>query len=396
MRNQFESVLNQFNSKKKNRVLSAFHEWKSVDHSFEEIRVLLKNSRKALEKQGVESHVIDEILSDGKVDGSELNLNEEIKLSERYVALYFDQGKVVPQNISLAVKSEGLIGDVPFILPLLFRKSGANMMALVVNERECAAHAISSTNATEFHFENMPHSLSETLDKYLVSDKLDFNLGDDSLDRSNLELSEGSLEDKRKRMAHDALSAILPKLSRDTLLMVMASNRMIGHIREDLKAHKSTIKCAVEVMEFVPTGANVAERNESLLRKARQFYVNYDDPMVATPEFEREPLRDIERGLSVLMSGQGESMHLDEGMMRFHLESMERGEELLTLNNWIVENVDALPKINVAPNLGSPMAVIPFETLGDHDLVLSEDSKIKKTSASIKTLWSSYMEPNIQ
>lgn len=389
MTNQLENITNLLGNSSK--IVSGFHEWKSVDHSFEEIRVLLHNSQTELKKQGLENETIERILRDGKVDGSELHIANEAKLKDSFLAFYISDDKIIPQNISLKVKDGGIIDDRPFVLPLLFEKVNSNIITLVVNEGECKAYSLGTSSSNELHFDRMPTDLTETLNKYLVSDKLDFDLRDDELDRSNLELSEASLDDKRKKMAKQALAAISPALQANTKLIVMASNRLISHIRHDVELHSNSSKGAIDIVEFTPSGANDTERKDSLLKKVSAMTANNLEKESPLPKFNRQPIYDLNKALSVVMLGQAENLYFDEGMLRHHLETFSQKDELLKLNGWLLDNMKTVANVQTAPNMDGPIAVTPFSGVKVNDLQQSGMPQDQKVITTIEKLWSSYM-----
>ena len=138
-----------------------------------------------------------------------------------------------------------------------------NDVIMVINDNNCRVLKKVGDKLEAIKIKSLPADLVDTLNKYMVSDQLDFDLKDDELDRSNLEQSEGSIEDKRLKMIDDALNAISPVLSDDGHLKVLSSNRYTGKMREKLEKFDFDS----EVVEFIPSGSTRTEENQSIVDK---------------------------------------------------------------------------------------------------------------------------------
>lgn len=141
-----------------------------------------------------------------------------------------------------------------------------NRLVMVINDGNCKAMRFDGKDLETLRISDLPKDLTETLNKYMVSDQLDFDLRDPELDRSNLEQSRGSLEDKRLKMAEDALSAIAPLIEGEGELLILSSNRFVSKLKQ--KSEK--LNLGLDVIEFVPSGANKGEEHESIISKIRK------------------------------------------------------------------------------------------------------------------------------
>ena len=160
MNNQIEKLI-ESSSRSDGPVLSAFINLKSVDHSLKKLKSLLIKVKNELENRGSSIKKINQLLKDNLVSGKELKLDSG--LSDVNVAIYIFDDQVMTFKVNRNFEDNYIIGESPFILPLI-RNSFIDVKAVVVNREFVRLYQFENDSLEEIETE-FP-LLSSTIDEY--------------------------------------------------------------------------------------------------------------------------------------------------------------------------------------------------------------------------------------
>ncbi len=323
--------LNKLASEDNHRFLNVFHEWKSIDHSFEEIRILLKNYIEKTEAQSDFKNQIHYILKDGKVDGKEINTASNVLLGDQYVGLYMTEEDVLPIDIPVKVKQSTFADEVPFILPFLFDKHRTPEGIGVLNDH-CINLFIKSGNTLDkardfLHYD----SLESYLRRIAISKDQEQSEDYKDFDIKRIGLSEASLNDKRSKIVKQFAEKLRPIVEDATgPFVILCSSHFAGiaarHFADLIKKElviiksydlkESDLKSPKKLQEFLKPEPDQKHTDDY------KYKISTSDPAVVMALCNEHMIQHV---------------HINEEFLRFHLARMEQLDELKHFNKYVLQ-----------------------------------------------------------
>ncbi len=371
-------------TKGKEPVISIFHEWKSVDHSLTELQTLLRKASHEMGKDNIEHSALKSIsLENQKVDGHKLGLDHSVHLADQHVVFYSQGDHFFPVNTGTRTKSGFTYGDQAMVLPLLLTQANP-VNVLVINDERCQYYqATPDSHLTEIEVGGVPKSLLDFIQTEKVSDKRPEELGSKKLTLAHMEMSEGALNDSRKKMVKKALHCAK---GLEAPIIVFASNRY-KHFVEDMKKSEGSI---LAIKDFVPNQNSRGERFKAMEKELQEIYKKLDDGQLSKSNKEVRSVNNYSEVISLAMAGRLKALYLSKPFLEYHLGSFEDKANLEKLNSFIIEISERVP-LSVIDSEKSLFFIESYKEDSQWAKMERSDKTIKY-EAACEALWKEFVQ----
>ncbi len=359
----------------KGKIISLTHSFENVDDSLEEVRILLKNAVSHygdLMNQGLRERA-EALIDQERVSGKDLGLGKEVNLGDKNVALFFQEDKTIPVNLSKSVQGNSIVSEHPFILPLVGSLDLEDKRVYVISdeEYECynlkrPSHLIKSQGAYD------SGSFKEFLFREYASPKVDLEFK-----ISALELSEESLTEARKKYLKQLKARLLSQedLAETVLLLSQKFLSVAPKVFDGVKA--------VSYFSYNPSPSN---DNGNIEKRLKELEIE-----AAAPRDNASPeglATTVEEMLKIDEVGDLKSLLINQEFLSFVTDRQEITPDIIAFNNWVCSAI--CKGVDVKTVSSTDQSVFTVETYsGNHqekssDLKQSIDSKLIEQIKNLK------------
>ncbi|MBD66039.1 MAG: hypothetical protein CME62_12585 [Halobacteriovoraceae bacterium] len=349
-------------------VLSLFHNWSDVDHSFEEVKTDLKKAKSELSKKNIQLKIIDSILDDQKVQGQELNLKNEVTLQDEYVALYFNDQKVYPNNITVPVKNDFIISDKPFVLPLIASNDSPKLSVILLTDEYIKLYSYQT------QLKEQKTDLPASLEAFVRENKT----YTEEEPTNTIKLSKESYEDSRSQLLKRLLKTS-EQTQHETILF--ASSHYINHFS---KLKDSTNR--VQAYEFNPSVSDRQELIPALLKKLEGLEKTSRD----TDE-RMERSNDFQRVIALIKKHEIRELSLSKPFLMYHLGSWKMINELIEINGFLLRHPEEMKSFSDREHLFQFERRDNFNDEWTQEFV-KNDLESQTLAKTFEHLWQDYLQ----
>lgn len=335
------AILKELEKFPKGPKVSMLLEWRALDHTFNEVRVWLSNIRSKLKAEGKEIPVIiDRILNDNRVFGSELNLNGHLSIGEKYAALYFGGDRMISVNIPMRVRDLYFTDDEFFVLPLLKSTQPQPVLVVFMKQNAVKVFKISAfkeiTDITAgFHF---PESSREFSHFDPGQETGSVQKGEEP---RQIDHRQGYLEEVLKKYTCQVIAELAKSFNSFSRMYVFCSQKMTHLVESEVERLNKGFEAIAEpfIVHHMTLENMHKVIREKVIERENVFNLNPSE------EFSRAPVTDIRELIWDQELGKLRTLRINEGWLARALgQGPDHIEQLRSLNHFVLsclrKNVD--------------------------------------------------------